>query len=215
VARSREQALIGAWRQITQLRASLARLNPPPAALQLRALLLRIADRQAGLTLQSARLVRFLPEFSAALKPLGPATKRLGTVLRTTQAYGAAAVAALYAQKAQALRAFRVTTHQIVDQLLRLSPPAMLRPTYHTELGALGGMGSAAGQLAAALSSGQTAKLGPLLAAFDRAAAAPGATSAQRAQAAAIRAYDRQISQLTGLELDAARERLRLANTLR
>lgn len=215
VARGREQSLLDAWRKITALRASLAGVKAPAAAAQLRELLLRLADRQAALTLQSARLVRFLPAFTAALKPLGPATARLTAVLRINQGSGATAVAALYAQKAQALRLFRLTTQQTDSQLLRLTPPTILLPSYRTELTALRGMGSAAAQLAEALTAGQTTKIAPLLSAFNGAAAAPGARPAQVAQAAAIRSYDRQVAQLTELQLAAARERLRLASTLR
>lgn len=214
LARGRARSLIAAWRKITALRASLAGLRAPAAALQLRALLLEIADRQAALTLQSARFVRFVPEFTAALRPIGPATARLTSVLRTNQGSGAG-VAALYAQKSQALRTFRFTTQQIGSGLQRLTPPTMLLPEYRTELSALRAMGSAAGRLADALAAGQTTKISSLVSAFDSAAAATGARSSQLAQRAAIRAYDRRIAQLTQLELAAARERLRLANTLR
>ncbi|HUE25663.1 MAG TPA: hypothetical protein VMP89_02740, partial [Solirubrobacteraceae bacterium] len=214
LARQREQALLAAWRKITAVRARLAGLQAPVAALRLRALLLALVDHQAALTLQSARLVQFLPEFTAALKPLRPAITRLSAVLRTNQASGAASVAAVYAQKAHALRAYRLTTQQIGARLLRLTPPTMLLPSYRTELGALQGMGSAAGKLADALAAQQTSRIAPLLSAFDSAASAPGARSAQLAQATAIKAYDRQIAQLTQLELAAARERLRLTNTL-
>ena len=216
-ASAREQKLIGAWRQIVSIRSSLAALRAPAAAMRLRVLLLLLADSQANLALQQAQLAGFVPAFSAALKPLAPATLHLQGVLRLTQAPGAAAaaVAALYARKADALRSFQATTGRLVGRLRRLTAPRLLEPSYRAELEALRAMASAAGQLATALTAGQTSRFAPLLGAFDAAAAAPGTTAAQRAQRAAVVAYDRQVAQLSQIELDAARERLRLTNALR
>jgi hypothetical protein len=214
-ASARQQKLTGAWRQIVSVRASLAALRAPPAAMRLRVLLLRVADKQADLTLQQARLAGFVPAFSAAVKPLAPATIRLQGVLRSNQTPGTAAVATLYARKADALRSFRAVASQLLGRLLRLTAPRLLEPSYRAELQALRGMARAAGQLAVALSAGQTNRIAPLLGAFDAAAAAPGTTAAQRARRAAVVAYDRQVAEVSQIELDAARERLRLANSLR
>lgn len=213
-ARERQQSLLGASRTITSLRARLAALDTPAPASRLRAILLELIDGQASLTLQTARLVLYVPAFQAALRPLAPGTKKLQGVLGQTHVSSAAALTALYAQKAAALRSFRATTDGVAAHLRRLAPPAILQASYRTELRALTGMGGAADELAGALTAGQTARIPSLLSAFDRAAAAPATTSSQRAERAAIIAYNRQIAQLSQLEVSAAQERLQLTNTL-
>jgi hypothetical protein len=159
----------------------------------------------------------FLPRFSAALAPLGPATISLERVLTQTQAYGTAAVAALYTAKAQALRHFQGVTTGIVTRLHRLHrlhPPRVSMPQYRAELGSLTGMSSASGRLAGALAGGTPGNVTTLLVAFDRAAASTRSRSAQRAQIAAIKAYDAGAARLNRLSSAVAVERLRLANTL-
>jgi hypothetical protein len=215
VALEHERALLGAWRRIRSVDAQLAAVPAPAPADHLRALLLQLTGLQADLTLQTARLQAFLPQFSQALKPLGPATVRLERVLTVNQAYGSTAVAQVYTQKAQALRTFRSVVGSIKARLVGLTPPRVLAPQYHTEFSSLDEMGSSAGQLATALDSGQPGNVAPLLRKFDNAAAAPHGQSLQRAQVTAIKAYDRQVAQVNQLAADVQRERLRLANTLR
>jgi hypothetical protein len=214
VARKRQRTLLGAWQQIRAVQARLAALPAPPVAVHLRALLLQLTARQADLTLQTARLEGFVPQFAQALKPLGPATARLERVLLINQANGTSAVAQVYAQKAQALRAFRSTAQSITTRLRGLSPPRVLLPDYRTELRAIAGMASSAGQLATALESGQPGNVAPQLKAFAQAAAAPGGQGVRGAETVAIKAYDRQATGVSQLAADAQRERLRLANTL-
>jgi hypothetical protein len=214
VANQRERALLGAWRQIRAAQARLAALPAPPPAAHLRERLLQLNGRQADLTLQAARLEAFLPQFADVVKPLVPATTRLERVLAVNQASGASAVAQVYAQKAQALRSFRGQVESIKARLLGLTPPRVLLPNYRTELRALDGMASSAGQLATALASGQPGNVTPQITAFAKAAAAPGAPAVRQAETVAIEAYDRQVAQVSQMAADAQRERLRRSNTL-
>ena len=104
VTASHRQALIGAWSQIVALRARLAAVKAPPAAARLRGLLLQIIDGQAALTREVAQLVDFLPSFSAALRPLAPATRQLELALAQQSSSRVAGVSAAYAGKAAALQ---------------------------------------------------------------------------------------------------------------
>jgi hypothetical protein len=212
---SPEQSLRNAWTQIYALRARPAALSTPPAAQHLRTLLLKLTDEQAAMTRELADLVDFLPRFSLALGWLGPATRRLEVALSQRSASGAAAVAAVFAAKAAALRQFQASVNGTLAKLRRLRPPAVSKPTDDAQVASLKGMGSSAGALATALAAGGSASVQPLLLQFDRAATSTQSVGVQKAEIAAARAYDRRSATLTQLSQAVTEERLRLANTLR
>lgn len=125
---SPEQTLQKAWIEIRALRTRLAAVRTPPTAERLRALLLELIDGQAAMTRQIAELVAFLPRYTAALGSLAPAIRRLETALNQRTAYGAAAVTAVFASKAAALRGFQSTTSSMLVRLRRLRPPPSRSP---------------------------------------------------------------------------------------
>jgi hypothetical protein len=202
-------------RRIRALRAQLAAIPAPVPVTTLRGLLLRLIDRQAYLTQQTIELERFLPGFNIALGPLVPASKQLEQVLRISSGYGTAAVQSVYVQKATALKSFQHTLQGVLDKLRRLRAPAVSRPSYRAQFEAVQGMSSSAGKLAVALVNHDATAVPVLLAAFNRAAATPRTLGVQRAQIAAAKAYNRTAGQLSALATQAARERLRLSNSLR
>jgi hypothetical protein len=208
------QPLRRAAAQIRALRVRLAAINAPAPATHLRALLLELCDRQAQMTDELAKIVMFLPQFAGAMRPFTPAVVRLERVLSRQSAYGAAAVAAVYASKASALRQFQDTMRGIVTRLHRLQVPAVSRPSYNAQVHALEGMGDSAGRLASAIADGPSGNVQQLLVDFDRAAASSQSSSVQRSQAAAARAYDAQSARLSQLSDKVALERLRLDRTL-
>ncbi len=211
---SPEQTLQKALVQIRALKTRLAAISTPASAEHLRVLLLALIDDQAAMTRQVAELVAFLPRYNAALRSLGPATKQLETVLSQRSAYGAAAVSAVFASKATALRRFQATTSAMLVQLHQLQPPTVSQPGFKAQEAALQGMGASAGRLAAALASGATSNVGPVLTQFDRAAASTNTVAVQKAEIAAAHAYDARVSALDALSQKVALERLRLSNTL-
>lgn len=129
-------------------------------------------------------------------------------------AYGASAVAAIYAGKAAALREFQASLNGVLRKLAELRPPAVSNPDYRGQVHAIRGMSSTAGQLATALQAGPQGNVQQLLAQFDRAATSNQTISAQKARIAAIRAYDGQSTRLAKLSQEAELERLRLVNAL-
>lgn len=201
--------------QIRALGLRLAAIPAPPRAARLRTMLVTLVVRQASLTRQTAELATFLPRFNEALTPLATASRRLARALLVNQAYGTAAVQAVYAEKAAALRGFQTKLQQVLGRLARLHPPPVSASNYRLQKVSLRGMSVNAGRLASALETGDRTGVAPLLAAFDRAAAIPQSKRVLRAQVAAAKNYDREV---TGLRLLAARavdERLRLQQTLR
>jgi hypothetical protein len=212
---SQQQTLARALTQIRLQGRRLKALKAPPAAGRLRSLLLRLTAAEAAQTHQLQLLVAFLPRFTGALGPLGPAAIRLEAVLAKRQAVGSGAVTALFDAKASALRDFTATTRRVVARLRRLTPPAVSKPEYSAQVASLRGMGASAGRLADALAGGALSNVAPSLLAFDRAAVATHSRAVQRAQIAAVRAYDAKTASLSKLSQAIAEERLRLANTLK
>lgn len=207
-------SLRGAERKISAAQAQLTALAAPAPARRLRSLLIRLAADQARLTEQTARLITFLPAYSAELRPLAPATLTLERTLAVNQAAGATAVQTVYAHKAAALRAFATAVSGILGRLHRLTPPAVSMPGYRAQVASLSGMRSASDQLATALGAGRTSGLTALLTRFDRAAAANSSVTVARAQQAAERRYDAQVTALSTLSGQAQAERARLSTAL-
>lgn len=214
-AGSAEDTLLRAWRQIESLRRRLAVIPAPAAARHLRSLLLELIDLQARTTREVAMLVAFVPRFARTLQPLGSATRRLELALSQRSAYGASAVAAAYSAKAAALRSFRASVDRVAKRLHRLRPPAVSKPGYRAQLAALAGMSTSAGKLASAVANGPQGNVGRLLTDFDRAALSTQSRAVQKAQIAAVRAYDAQSETMAAVSAAVNRERLRLADTLR
>lgn len=206
--------MLGALQQVGRLRGRLASLSTPPPATRLRRALLQLIDAQVQMARQLQTLVVFLPRFNAALRPLGDDIKRLEVVITRQSAYGTAAVAAVYAQKAAALRGFESSLEAILAKLHRLHPPVVSKPDYDAQVGAVSGMALNAGRLADALERDPQGNLQPLLTAFDQAAAGAQSPAALRAHARAVRAYNRQVARINQLSQDAELERTRLATTL-
>jgi hypothetical protein len=207
--------LFGDLREIRLVGDRLATIPAPASATRLRATLVTLVDQQASLTRQVAELETFLPRFRGELAPLAPASRRLERVLVVTQAYGAAAVQAVLAQKAAALRAFQATLHGMLTRLSKLHPPPVSVAGYRAQVAALRGMSAGAGRLATALSSGTSSEVPALLTSFDQAAALPQSRSVLHAQVSAARAYNRKVAQLRALAARAIDERLRLQYSLR
>jgi hypothetical protein len=201
--------------QIRALGYRLAAIRAPSAAARLRTMLVTLVARQASLTRQTAELATFLPRFNEALTPLAAASRRLERALLVNQAYGAAAVQAVYAEKAAALRRFHAKLQDVLARLARLHPPPVSASNYRVQKVSLKGMSVSASRLATALETGDPTAVAPLLAAFDRAAAIPQSKRVFRAQVAAAKNYDREVAGLRVLAAQAVDERLRLQQTLR
>ena len=202
-------SLRSAERQLAGLRGRLAAISVPPPARQLRRLMLRLADRQLALTREVAQLERFLPAFESALKPLGPASVALHEALAVQGRFTRAQLTAVDRRKADALERFRAAVHSVAAAVGKLRPPAVSLPAYRTQMDSLTGMSTAAGRLATVLrtaSSGGTAALVQ----FDRAATVSQTVAAQRAQIAAIKAYDAEVAGLRRLVRKVYSERARL-----
>jgi uncharacterized coiled-coil protein SlyX len=215
VNRVQQASLLHAVRQMAALRVRLRAIPAPAAASRLRILVLLLASGEIEMTNELSRLFAFLPRYGDTLRKLAPATAQLRTALAgkgsgTTSAGASAVIDA----KARALTKYQARLAVLARTLNRLSPPAVARPQYETELHALGGMEASAGALAGALRSASD-KVPALLSAFDRAAVATESVPAQRAEIAAVKSYDARVAKLNTLAEQVAEQRSKLNQTLR
>lgn len=208
------RALAQAAAAIERLRARLAAITTPALALHLRGLLLELIDGQLRLTGEVQRMVLYMPRIATTLTPLLPALRRLEPALARRNAAGASAVAAAYREKAAALRRFAATLKPLIAAMAALRPPAISQAGYRAQLTSIEGMRTNAIRLATALQGGSAAEIQRILLAFDRSAALPHSEAVQKAQIAAVRAYDRQVQALERLSGAAQAERDRLARTV-
>jgi hypothetical protein len=211
VNRTQVASLQQAANQIEALRRKLTAIPAPPAARQLRILVLLLAGGEADMTNELSELFQFLPRYAKALGALQPATTQLRTALAGRGSSSDAR--AILDAKARALDRYRSEVLALARTLRPLKPPPVARPQYETEVRALSAMRSTALALAQALRSASpdvTAKL----VAFDRAAVQTESVPAQRAEIAAVRSYDARVAKLNTLAQQIASVRLKLEETL-
>jgi hypothetical protein len=186
---------------LTTLRRRLARVEPPADAAQLQKLLLQLFDRERALAHETLQLADFIPAFSAALTPVAPAGRRLKAELGGK---GSAD------EKAAALERYGAAVSSVLRRLTPLDPPPSSRPVWAAQVRTLRQVREAVTALAAALRAKKTADIGPLLHRFDVAAVGNQSVAAQKAQIAAVKAYNGRVRALDTLATEIARERLRL-----
>jgi hypothetical protein len=209
-------SLRSADNRMVTLRDRLAAIPAPSAAGRLRILVLLLAGGEIDMTNELSELFSFLPQYGAALKQLAPVTTQLRAALAGKGGATSSSPAArrILNAKARALTRYETELDSLSGMLGRLSPPPVARPQYETEVHALSGMETSAGALAHALLSASS-DIPARLATFDRAAVATDTLPAQRAEIAAVRAYDARIAKLNELAGQVASQRLSLQQSLR
>ena len=190
-----------AERNLATFATRLSALDPPPRAKPVAATLAKLVAVERGLVAELHRFAVFLPAFRKALVPYGRAV----TAFRS-----AARVVKTATTEAIVVDTYANALSQPLAALARLSPPAVLAPTYATEVLVLQKSRVTARSLAAALRAGRTAQAHALLVRLSQIAVSGGSVAAQKAQIAAVRAYDAQVSRTTVLQDQAQLELARL-----
>lgn len=212
------------------LERRLRRVPAPPVVAPLRSGLLRLVGAETSLARELASFATFLPRFRAALAPLGPANVQLGrelaaikapqarsvprSQLKAERAAYAKAVAATAVQQATTVSAYATKVNAIDRDLTAMQPPAMLAPTYRAQVSTLAHVSAAGEALAAALQDGAYTKVAALDQSFRAAALGTTTLAVQRAERAAIQAYDAQVHRVAALSSHVAVERQRLQKQL-
>lgn len=205
---------------------------PPPAAARLAKLLAHLLDTEVGVAGEVRRLAVFLPGFrtigvesrllSAQLsKALGAVHQPKPHLVRGTKkqvararAKFSAEAAAAAAAQADAVDAYDRALLTVLAQLRTLVPPPAMAPAYRAQRETLVATRKAGAALAAELRKPKRPGVALLGRKFSEAARIAGSVGSQRAEIAAIRAYDARVKQIGAVELQIQNELSRLAKTL-
>jgi hypothetical protein len=198
-------ALTRAQRTLIDLYTRLLLVRPPKAAKPLHALLLRLIQRQASLAGELRQLSVFNPAFATALQPLVRAN---ATARKTLQATKRPATVVT------ALDGYRLAIATAAERLRSLRPPAVERPLFDAQLARLDALNATIGGLEHAVSTHDVTATAKSQHAVSVASVTADSTARQRAQRAAVIAYDARVASVQVLARQVQREHDRLQSTL-
>lgn len=196
-------ALARSERTLTELRRRIGAIEAPPAAQHLHQLLLRLVEAEIDLVRELYATVVFVPRFRAAIAPVRKAASTLNAALLRARS------AAVQAEALDRYAASLAAPLAVLRSLRR--PPVLLRPRYEAQLLTVERQRSTATALAAALRSRSPVGLRGRVVAFEEAARTGATLAAQRAQIAAVKAYNARAAKLGVLTSEVRRELTRLA----
>ena len=184
-------------------RGELAQLKPPDDAAEVHRRVLRVYDMSAGLAHETALLARYLPASTEALKPLGPATRRLQSGLKESS--GAAG-------QRRALTQYAAAADGVLKDMRPLDPPPLLAGQHEAQVDNVG-IGPVAGPAPAHGDRGQRlqARRAPAVR-FRK--LEDGAATQQAAAARALQAYQGRYRAITLAQAGVRREVARLERSL-
>jgi hypothetical protein len=197
----------------------------PPEASKLRSLVIKLVAQQAALTREVQELALFTPRFSVYVTRLRAISARfnnaMGAVVQpkrkavhgtraqvaaAERAYAAAQSAAAAAQ-ANAIAAYVGDISALLKELRTLVVPTVVAPTFDAEMRSLHDITVTGTRLAAELRTPNRTHLNDRIRAFTLAGREAGDLAVQRAQIAAIRAYNRR-SRAVGTTASAVQDEL-------
>jgi len=212
------------------LRKRVAAVPGPADARILRRRLLALVDAEIRLAHDVAALAVFLPRLQADLAPLNSArttlkaalaqatipqpTKVPRAKLKAAQAAYAASVAAAAGRRAAALAAYLQAVARVEAAVRGLRPPAVMAPSRSAELATLSGIRRTGAELVAALRTQHYAVVPRLSRSFQAAALTTANLDSQRAEIAAVKAYNAHVRATGTLAARVQDERARLQKLL-
>lgn len=215
---------------LRKLGRRIAALPAPPEAKHLRVLLGELTTAEVGIAHEVGQLAVFArpyavllqqakvagAELSSALKAVKPPTphKIRGTKKQVKKAQAAflAAADAAAAEQADAVDAYDAKVAVIERRLRKLDPPPVMRPTSRAEIRAIAASRIAGAALATELRKKNRTRVPVLGRNFTLAARIAGSVAAQKAQIAAIKAYNKRVRGIGTLQGDLRVELARLQN---
>ena len=226
------RGLSGAVRTLTTVRRRTAALDAPPQAHRLRRLILALMDEQIAVSREVQQLAAFTPRYRAALAELQragqvlsasltaitpPKSHRLtGTRKQILQAQATYAAAAVRAEEAQALAVddYDGSLLLVLRHLRRLRPPRALTPAFAAQVRSITTIRATGARLSAALRSGDRSVVPSAGAAFTSASRISQSLTAQKAEIAAIKAYNRRARAVSAAAGRVQREVAHLQQTV-
>jgi hypothetical protein len=220
--------LLQAELTLQRLRRRIVGLPAPAPAKHLRALLVELTGTEVSMAHEVGRLAAFAPQYSAVLKRAKAAGTELSHALAAVKpptahkirgtrkqvqkaqaAFAAAAVAAAV-QQADAVDAYAVRIAAVLTRLKKLRPPPVTTPAYRIQLQTLEASRRSALTLALELRKQNRSHVAALGRKFTLAARLSGSVSAQRAQIAAVKAYNGRVRGIGTLQGKIQQELARL-----
>jgi hypothetical protein len=213
---------------LRQLQRRIVGLPAPTPATHLRKLLVRLMGAEVSVAHEVGQLAVFSPRYATLLKPARAAGAELSSELaavkppkvhslrgtkaqlQKAQAAFAAAASAAAAQQADAVDAYVARIGAVEARLRSVRPPLVMRPAYRTQLQTLEASRKAGSALAHELRKKDRSQVAVLGRKFTLAARIAGSVSAQKAQIAAIKAYNRRVRAIGTLQGEIQQELARL-----
>ncbi len=220
--------LAQAERTLRGLQHRIVALPAPAVAKHLRVLLIRLTSSEVSTAHEVGKLAAFSPQYAALLKQAKTAGTALSKALaavkppqahkirgtkkqvKKAQAAFTAAATAAAAQQADAVDAYDAKIARVQHRLRKLHPPAVLTPAYRTQLQTLKASQVAGAALAKELRKKNRSRVAVFGRKFTLAARIAGSVSAQKAQIAAIKAYNHRVRAIGTLQGDIQQELARL-----
>lgn len=203
---------------LRRLQGRIVALPAPELARRLRVLLIQLIGSEVSTAHDVGQLATFAPQFAvlleegraagaglaralAAVKP-PQAHKIHGTKKQVKQAQAAFAAAAAKdaALQADAVDAYDAKIARLERDLRKLDPPPIVSPDYRTQLQTLAASRTAGSALAQELRKTNRSRVAVFSRKFTLAARIAGSVSAQKAQIAAIKAYDARVREIGTLQ---------------
>lgn len=220
--------LLAAEHTLTRLRGRIAAIPTPPSADRLKRRLTALVDAEVGVAREVGQLAAFSPRYGvvledsrkagadlskalAAVKPPKPQTIR-GTRQQVKAAQAAFAQESSLAAAAQgdAVQAYVVRIGRLERRLRALTPPRVMRPAYLAQLRTMKASRVAGDALAAELRKTDRSRVSILGRRFTIAARTASTLGAQKAQIAAVKAYNARVRAIGALQASVQKELLRL-----
>jgi hypothetical protein len=220
--------LLRAELTLQRLERRIVALPAPAPAKRLRTLLVGLTGAEVSIAHEVAQLSAFAPQYSALLKQAKTAGTELSRALaavkppkahrirgtkaqvKKAQAAFAAAASAAAAQQADAVDAYDAKIGAVHGRLRKLRPPAVMSPAYRTQLQTLEASRRSGLALALELRKHNRSHVAVLGRKFTLAARIAGSVTAQKAQIAAVKAYNRRVRAIGTLQGKIQQELARL-----
>lgn len=186
------------------VRAALAGLRPPVEARKLHADTLELVDVQLELAGDLRELAGHLPAAARVLRDAEAARAKLQRALESSRTA---------AEQAAAARAYAARARRSLADLRALEPPEILADWHTGQLNVLRTSQMLASDLADALETENETEIRRVLSGFEK--ISQQATSAARAQALAVRAFNRRVEAQRALLTRISSEQRRLDRELR
>jgi hypothetical protein len=220
-----------ATRTLAVLERRVASLDAPPEAARLQQLLVQLIEQERVVGHEVQQLAAFLPRFGSVLQQARVAQTTLSrqlaritvpaprvvrgnaaTIARARAAYASNQVR-VERRRAAAVELYDRSIARVVVRMRGLQPPPVMAPAYRTQLESLRSTHAAGVALVAGLRSTNQSRIPVLSRRLAEAARIAWTVGAQRAEVAAIEAYNKRVRNVGSLQGRVQLEVSRLART--